>query len=91
MKYDYGVAGKRYRQGNPKYSVCKRSPCKCHFVYQGHSALDRFFAASKFAATVTVLLYISKSTNWKESLDKISKECGVVVVKFVTSKKPPKA
>jgi hypothetical protein len=48
-------------------------------------------AASKFTATVPVLLYISKSTNWKESLDEISKEYGVMVVEFVTSKKLPKA
>jgi hypothetical protein len=48
-------------------------------------------AATKFTATVPVLLYISKSTNWKESLDEISKECGVMVVKVVTSKKLRKA
>jgi hypothetical protein len=53
--------------------------------------LTDFLAASKFTDTVPVLLYISKSTNWEESLDEISKECGIMVVKFVTSNKPPKA
>jgi hypothetical protein len=52
--------------------------------------LTDFLAASKFTATVQVLLYISKSTKWKESMDEISKEYDVMVVKFVTSKKLPK-
>jgi len=53
--------------------------------------LTDFLAASKFTATVPVSLHISKSTNWKDILDEISKEYGVMVVKFVTSKKLPKA
>jgi len=35
--------------------------------------LTDFLAASKFTATVPVSLYISKSTNWNESLVEISK------------------
>jgi hypothetical protein len=78
MKYDYGALGERYRQGNPKYSVCKKG-LSATLSTKDILLLTDSLAASKFTATIPVL-------NWKESLDEINKEYGVMVVKFVTSK-----
>jgi len=72
-KYDYGAVGERYRQENPNYSVGKRSLSMCTLSTKDILLLTDFLAASKFTATVPVSLYISKSTNWNESLVEISK------------------
>jgi hypothetical protein len=53
--------------------------------------LTDFLASSEFTLTLPVSLYISNSTNWNEGLNEISNEYGVMAVKFVTSKKIPKA
>jgi len=46
------------RQENPNYSVGKRSLSIRHFVYQGHSALDRFFGCVKvYCHSTSIAIY----------------------------------